>query len=152
MTSFSELSEIIRQWADMTTTRSMQERSHYVKVSGLSMPQFGILMHLYSRSNCGISDIGERMDISAPAASQMVDRLVQHGLVERTEDPHDRRAKMLTLTPKGRELIETGLTARTRWVNELAASLPPEAYEAVASTLTMLTEMVRRLDQSEIKK
>jgi DNA-binding MarR family transcriptional regulator len=152
MTSLSELSEIIRQWADMTTTRSMQERSHYVKVSGLSMPQFGMLMYLYSRSTCGISDIGERMDISAPAASQMVDRLVQHGLVERTEDPHDRRAKMLALTPKGRELIEIGIVERTRWVNELAASLPPEVYEAVGSALTMLTEKVRRLEQSELKK
>jgi DNA-binding MarR family transcriptional regulator len=151
MTSFSELSEIIRQWADMTTTRSMQERSHYVKVSGLSMPQFGILMYLYSRSDCGISDIGERMDISAPAASQMVDRLVQHGLVERTEDPNDRRARQLTLTPKGRELIEAGLTARTHWVDDLVRSLAPEDYDEVASTLAKLIEVVQALEQPKVK-
>jgi len=152
MTSSSELTETIRQWMDVITTRSMQERSRFVKATGLSLPQFGILMHLYYWKNCGISHLGEHMDISAPAASQLVERLVQHGLVERTEDPNDRRAKQLTLTPKGRELIETGIVARTRWVDELAASLSPETYDAVASTLAMLTEMVRRLEQSEIKK
>jgi DNA-binding MarR family transcriptional regulator len=152
MTSSSELTETIRQLMDVITTRSMRERSHFVKASGLSMPQFGILMHLYYSTNCGISHLGEYMDISAPAASQIVDRLVQHGLVERTEDPNDRRAKQLTLTPKGRELIETGIVERTRWVDELAASLSTETYDTVASTLAMLTEAVRKLENRENKK
>jgi DNA-binding MarR family transcriptional regulator len=151
MTSSSELSEIIRQWADMTTTRTMQERTRYVKASGLSMPQFGILMHLYSCSTCGISGLGEYMDISAPAASQMVDRLVQHGLVERVEDPNDRRAKQLTLTPKGLELIETGITARTRWVDDLVKSLALEDYDKIASTFGKLTEVVQALEQPKLK-
>ncbi len=151
MPSSPELTEAIRQLIDVITTRSMRERAHFVKASGLSMPQFGILMHLYYSNNCGISHLGEHMDISAPAASQLVDRLVQHGLVERTEDPNDRRAKQLTLTPKGRELIETGLTARTRWVDELVRSLKPEDYDQVAATLSKLTEAVRELEQSKVK-
>ena len=151
MPSSLELTETIRQLIDVITTRSMRERSHFVKASGLSMPQFGILMHLYYSNNCGISLLGEHMDISAPAASQLVDRLVQHGLVERTEDPNDRRAKQLTLTPKGRELIETGLTARTRWVDELVMSLKPEDYDQVAAVLSKLTEAVRDLEQSKVK-
>ena len=151
MPSSPELTETIRQLIDVITTRSMRERAHFVKASGLSMPQFGILMHLYYSNNCGISHLGEHMDISAPAASQLVDRLVQHGLVERTEDPNDRRAKQLTLTPKGRELIETGLTARTRWVDELVRSLKPEDYDQVAATLSKLTEAVRELEQSKVK-
>jgi DNA-binding MarR family transcriptional regulator len=151
MPSSPELTEAIRQLMDVITTRSMRERSHFVKASGLSMPQFGILMHLYYSNNCGISHLGEHMDISAPAASQLVDRLVQHGLVERTEDPNDRRAKQLALTPKGRELIETGLTARTRWVDELVRSLKPEDYDQVAATLSKLTEAVRDLEQSRVK-
>jgi DNA-binding MarR family transcriptional regulator len=152
MTSSSELTEKIRQLVDVITTRTMRERSQYVKATGLSMPQFGILMYLYHSSNCGISHLGEYMDISAPAASQLVDRLVQHGLVERTEDPNDRRAKQLALTPKGRELIETGIVARTRWVDELAKVLTPEDYDVVASTLVKLTEAFHGLEQSEIKK
>jgi DNA-binding MarR family transcriptional regulator len=152
MTSSSELTETLRQWMDLSTTRSMREWSHFVKTTGLSMPQFGILMHLHYHRNCGLSQISERMDISAAAASQLVDRLVQHGLVERTEDQSDRRAKQLTLTPKGHELIKTGIAERSRWVDELAASLTPDDYAGVASTLALLTEAVRKLENRENKK
>lgn len=151
MTSPSELTQTIRQLIDVITTRSMQERSRFVKASGLSMPQFGILMYLFYSNKCGISHLGEYMDISAPAASQLVDRLVQHGLVERTEDPHDRRAKQLALTPKGRELIEKGSSARTRWVDDLVRSLKPEDHDQVTSILSKLTEAVQNLEQLKVK-
>jgi len=151
MASSSELTDTIRKLMEVITTRSTQERANYVKSTGLSMPQFGILMHLYYRHNCGISHLGEHMDISPAAASQLVDRLVQHGLLERTEDPNDRRAKMLALTPKGRELIETGIVARTRWVDELVKSLAPDDYDEVASTLTKLTQAVKDIEQPQPK-
>jgi DNA-binding MarR family transcriptional regulator len=151
MTSSSELTETIRQLMEVITTRSMQERANFVKSAGLSMAQFGILMHLHYRHNCGISHLGEHMDISAAAASQLVDRLFQHGLLERTEDPNDRRAKVLALTPKGRELIEKSLIARTRWVDELVGAINPEDYDEVAVTLTKLTQAVREIEQPEIK-
>jgi DNA-binding MarR family transcriptional regulator len=144
------LTETIRQAMDVFTTRSMHEWSRYVKTTGLSMPQFGILMHLYYRHSCGISHLSDHLDVSAPAASQLVDRLVQHGLLERVEDPHDRRAKQLTLTPKGRTLIETGIVERTRWVDELVQSLAPGEYEEMASALAALTEAVRRLEQTRV--
>jgi DNA-binding MarR family transcriptional regulator len=150
MTSPNELTETLRQAMDVFTARSMHEWSRYVKATGLSMPQFGILMHLYYRHSCGISHLSGHLDVSAPAASQLVDRLVQHGLLERTEDPNDRRAKVLALTSKGRELIETGIVARTRWVDELIQSLPPEEYDEVASALSALTDAVRRLEETKV--
>jgi DNA-binding MarR family transcriptional regulator len=151
MTSSVELTETIRRFMEVITTRSMQERANYVKSSGLSMAQFGILMHLYYRHNCGISHLGEHMDISAAAASQLVDRLVQHGLLERTEDPNDRRAKMLALTPKSLELIETSLVARTRWVDELVVAINPDDYAEVETTLSKLTQAVRDIEQPQTK-
>ncbi len=150
MTSYLELTETIRQAMDAFTTHSMHAWSIYVKTTGLSMPQFGILMHLHYRANCGISHLGEHMDISAAAASQLVDRLVHSGLVERTEDPNDRRAKQLTLTPTGRARIETGIVERTRWADALAASFSPENYDEAASILGIMTEAVRRLEQDQV--
>ncbi len=87
------------------------------------MPQFMILMHTHYREPCGITDLSEKMDISTAAASQLVDKLVQAGLLVRAEDPHDRRAKLVALTPKGRQLIEQGIQERYRWVEQLEANL-----------------------------
>ena len=147
-----QLTEILRQWVDVLSTRSMHAWTRYVKASGLSMPQFGILMNLNYRHTCGVSDIGERMDISAAAASQLVEKLVQGGLVERTEDPTDRRAKLLTLTDKGHNLIESGLEARSIWVDEFIAELSPEEYETVAAALASLTRAAKRLEFNRTEK
>jgi len=73
------------------------------------MPQFSVMMQLHHRGNCAIGDISERFDITNAAASQLVDKLVQSGFIKREEDPQDRRAKMLNLTDKGKDLIQRGI-------------------------------------------
>lgn len=130
---------------------SMRERAHFAKTTGLSMPQFGILMQLHYRRDCGVSDLSERFDITNAAASQLVDKLVQSGLIQREEDPSDRRAKLLNLTEKGRELIQQGMEERYRWVDQLAAKLTPEERSRVAEALEIMTQTARELDSEPIQ-
>ena len=149
MTSSAQLAQIIRQFMDVTMHRSWRERSRFARSSGLSMPQFGILMHLHSCSNCGISDIGEHFDITTPAASQLVDKLVQGGLIERVEDPTDRRVRQITLSPKGKAIIERGLSDRYRWVEGLVTRLDAKEREKVTDGLMLLAEAAQKLDQTQ---
>ena len=88
--------------------RSMRGWSHFAKSTGLSMPQFSILMQLHHKGPCGMSEISERFDITAAAASQLVDKLVQAGYLERAEDPNDRRAKLLNLQRQRRRTDRAG--------------------------------------------
>ena len=89
--------------------RSMRGWGLFAKSTGLSMPQFSVMMQLHHRGNCAIGDISERFDITNAAASQLVDKLVQSGFIKREEDPQDGRAKMLNLTDKGKDLIQRGI-------------------------------------------
>src|SRR5829696_9442802 len=93
------ISQSLREWMDVFMHRSMRGWNQFAKSTGLSMPQFSILMQLHHKGSCGMSQISERFDVSAAAASQLVDKLVQAGYIERTEDPNDRRAKLLDLSP-----------------------------------------------------
>lgn len=52
-----------------------------------------------------IKDIAEAMEMSSSAATQLVNVLVQAGLVIRQEDPKDRRSVQLELSPKGKKHI-----------------------------------------------
>jgi len=146
MTDIDQLTGIIRQWAEVFTAHSMHAWTRYVRASGLSMSQFGILMRLHYQHSCGVSEISEQMDVSAAAASQLVDKLVQGGLLERAEDPSDRRAKLLTLSARGLALIESGIEARSSWADELVAALNPGEYETVAAALSALTRAASRLE------
>lgn len=131
--------------------RSWRSWNHLAKSSGLSMPQFGILMQVHHRGNCAIGDISEHFDITSAAASQLVEKLVQGGLIQREEDPQDRRAKMLNLTDKGRKFIQQGIQERRRWVDELAAKLTAEDRAKVAEALHIMTEAARELEESAIQ-
>jgi DNA-binding MarR family transcriptional regulator len=149
MNSSDELVEISRRWMDIAMHRSMRDRTHFAKAKGLSMTQFGLLMQLHYRGNCGVSDISERFEITNPAASQLVDKLVQGSLVERAEDPNDRRAKQIQLSAKGRAMIEKSIGERYRWVDQLVASLQPKDREKIAEGLTILTEAAAKLEQTQ---
>jgi DNA-binding MarR family transcriptional regulator len=147
MSKSDPFTQAVRSWVDISTHRSMRGWSHHAKATGLSMPQFSIMMQLYYRGACGISEISERFEITNAAASQHVDNLVQAGLIERTEDPRDRRVKHIQLSAKGKALIEKGMNERYRWVDALAKNLSEKDRERTAEALIILTEAARKLDQ-----
>ena len=130
---------------DVFMHRSMRGWMHFAKSTGLSMPQFSIMMQLHHRGPCGMSEISERFDISNAAASQLVEKLVQSEHIERAEDPSDRRAKVLQLTPNGKDLIEAGFKERYKWMDELVSNLKAEEREKVVEALTILTEAARNM-------
>src|SRR5512142_1668664 len=132
--------QVLHSWADICAHHSMRGWAHHARATGLSMPQFSILMQLYHRGDCGISDISDRFEISHAAASQHVENLVQAGLIGRTEDPHDRRARHIQLSEKGRALIQDGFGARYAWVDQLARAIDPQDQQKVADALAILSE------------
>jgi DNA-binding MarR family transcriptional regulator len=149
MTDANEITLALREWVEASTQQSMQERMRYVKATGLSMPQFGVLMHLFHGGGCAVSDIGKHMSTSNAAASQLIDGLVEKGLIERAENPADRRAKQITLSKTGRTLLESGIRQRYHWVDDLAASLSSEEQETVSEALPVLISAFRRLATSK---
>ena len=52
-----------------------------------------------------IGQLAEALGSGKPAASILVERLVQQGSVERAEDPLDRRRTIARVTPQGEELV-----------------------------------------------
>lgn len=125
---------------------SMHNWGRFAKSTGLSMPQFSILMQLHHSSNCAIGDISDRFDITNAAASQLVDKLVQNGLIQREEDPHDRRAKRLNLTPRGKQLIQQGIEERYRWVDQLSIRLTEQERAKVTEALNIMTEAAKEME------
>jgi DNA-binding MarR family transcriptional regulator len=129
---------------DVLMNQSMRGWTDYVKNIGLSMPQFSILMQLHYCGSYSISEISDHFGVSVPAASQLVEKLVQAGYLERAEDPHDRRARLLPLSSKGKKLIEQGFKGRYHWLDELITGLDIEEREKVVQALKMLTERTKQ--------
>ena len=151
MSKSVQFNQSIRSWMDIFMNRSMRGWGRFAKSTGLSMPQFGLLMQMHHKGACGMSAVSERFDITPAAASQLVDKLVQNGFIKREEDPQDRRAKLLNLTDKGRELIQQGIEERYRWVEELGERLTGEERVKVTEALNIMTRAAQELEAEQVQ-
>jgi DNA-binding MarR family transcriptional regulator len=115
-----------------------------MKQHGLSTPQIHALMYIFHSGECQISDIGSLADVSNAAASQLVERLVQQGLVDRREDPKNRRNKQVMLSEKGRNLIHNSVM-ENQFLMEIVASLTPEQRQVVHDAFMLLAQTGRQI-------
>jgi DNA-binding MarR family transcriptional regulator len=110
------------------------------------MSQIGALFRIHHRGDSAVSGIGEELGISNAAASQMLDRLVQQGLILRSENPSDRRMKQIVLTDKGRQVLQESIAARQGWFVTLSETLSDSEQEQVIRALNILIEKASQLE------
>jgi DNA-binding MarR family transcriptional regulator len=75
----------------------------------------------------------------------MVDLLVRRRLVTRLEDPVDRRAVLISLTPAGREALAAKLREYDERRRQIAAALEPDEQRAAADLLRRLAGVIEEL-------
>ena len=109
----------------------------------LSMAQLKTLMTLYNGGAASIGQIAECLNIGQPTASHLVDRLVQTQLVQRTEDPLDRRRTLAQLSPGGEELAERINQVRFGTMRRWLAQLDDAMLTALLQALRALADVAR---------
>jgi len=71
--------------------------------AGLSLAKFGVLSELVrANESLTLSELASRLSCVRSNMTQLIDRLEADGLVERVDDPADRRTVRAALTPNGR--------------------------------------------------
>ena len=83
--------------------RAFDERARGI---GVTRPQWQMLIMLKRHEGSNQGSLAELLDTEPITLCRMVDRLQDADLVERRQDPSDRRAWRLFLTDKARRLIE----------------------------------------------
>ena len=109
---------------------------------GLSFVQFKAMMELSASGSDDpyLQELAESLGASMPSLSRAVDGLVRKGLVDRTEDPDDRRRRRVALTESGREITDRFFHSRAAGVIEFASGLTAEQRENLDAAIgTLLT-------------
>lgn len=140
----------LHEWIEVSTRRSMRDFLRYARESKLSMSNLGAIFYIHRFGTCGVKEIGEHLGVTSAAVSQMLDRLVEQGLIGRSEDADDRRVKRIELTKRGQEVFEEGLKARGSWIDFVADQLSQEEKETISTSLGILISKVRQLDQGAV--
>jgi DNA-binding MarR family transcriptional regulator len=113
--------------------------------SGLTLPQIVVLHILRHEGSQSVGFLGTALRLSPSATSHLVDRLYEQKLVQRTEDPVDRRQKVVAITPKGQKLTDRLADMRAA---ELATAigdhLDPELQTELLRILETVMNALRR--------
>lgn len=78
----------------------------------VTQPQLRVLVMISTRGQINVSTVAEALGVHPSNATRTCDALVRAGLVRRREAPDDRRHVSLTLTAKGKRLVERVLQQR----------------------------------------
>lgn len=90
-----------------------------------------------------IGRLAEIVGVSPPAATQLVDRLAEHGIVERRHDPKDRRIVLVDYTPGERELAQRIMENRRKPLRRVVDNLTDDEARAFLKGLQLLADSFR---------
>lgn len=110
----------------------------------LTILQFGALLLLEDGQERTVGALSEQIGRSMSATSRMVEQLVKRALLRRQEDPSDRRARRVTISPAGRKFITTMMRRRAEAELRLMASLTAEEQRTVVRAMELLAGAARR--------
>jgi DNA-binding MarR family transcriptional regulator len=102
--------------------------------------QFQVLAALRRRDPLPMTagELARAAILTSGAMTAVLDRLEDQGLIRRDTDAEDRRARRVTITEKGRNLINRALEQRLAQHRALNAALTPEEREVLSDTLRKL--------------
>jgi DNA-binding MarR family transcriptional regulator len=104
----------------------------------ITMPQAKVLYLLGAAGELHMSELVTRLGVSLSTVSGLVDRIVDHGLATRRDDPADRRQVVVGLTPAGRAFIDNFRELNARQMRELVSVLDDEELDLVRRALAAL--------------
>lgn len=117
---------------------------HRAKERGTTRAQWIVLFRLRQQEGLSQVDLAEVLELQPISLVRLLDRLVEHGLLERRHDPKDRRANRLFLTEKGRQLVDDLDGLRDAIATDV---LQPISEEAIKSSLAALREIKDRIKE-----
>jgi MarR family transcriptional regulator, 2-MHQ and catechol-resistance regulon repressor len=90
---------------------------------GLGLSDFGVLEILLHKGPLPVNTIGPIVNLTPGSISIAVDRLVAKGLVSRVESREDRRVRIVALTPRGKDLIQSAFRKHSGQMNRVFSEL-----------------------------
>ena len=123
-------------WAERRVVEATLTRPE-ARAGNLTLAQFSALQQLCLGST-RLTELGIRLGLTKQAVGQIVDTLEQKGLVRRTPDPTDGRAKIIGYTKQGFALIDRLIDATLAAERDIARAIGPRDLATLKATLARI--------------
>ena len=113
--------------------------------TGIDDTDFRILEALLNKGPLPVNRIGPKVYLTPGSISVAIDRLLDRGLVSRVESPEDRRARIVSLTPKGKRLIVPVFRKHAGEIKKVFADASPKELRALETILKKIGKRAESL-------
>jgi MarR family transcriptional regulator for hemolysin len=134
-----EIAFTIMDVARMLKTLADQRARQY----GMTRAQWAVLFRLDRSEGLKQSELAEILDLQPITLTRLLDTLAGNGLIERRDDPNDRRANRLFLTPAARPLLERVTELGEKMMETVLAGLDDKATGGMLRNLELVKENLR---------
>jgi len=101
---------------------------------GLSSARWQVL-GVVEHGPAPVAHVARSMGLARQSVQQTADALKRDGLIEYRENPHHRRAKLMCLTPAGREALDYVQARLAEWSTRIQNELDPDGLETALALL-----------------
>lgn len=101
----------------------LRHENNYLTRGVITPPQFWALGRLSKQKTCQMHDLAALMNLKFSSATGLVDRMVKQGLVKRDRSKSDRRAVLVTITPKGGKIFQQICVQKRKGIIKLFSRL-----------------------------
>jgi len=123
---------------DLLQRRLMPLHAPEFTTLDITMSQAKLLYVLMAGGEMSLSQTAQHLGVAVSTASGAVDHLVALGLLERSDDPANRRQIRVSVSPDGRRVLEQMREFGTRQLMELAASLSDDELAVIEHAAVIL--------------
>jgi DNA-binding MarR family transcriptional regulator len=106
----------------------------------VTVPQLRVVMMIATRGAMNLVAVAAGLGVSSPNASRICDRLLKAGMLDRTEDPQDRRHIALTLTSDGEALVEQLIRRRRTAVRKILRGMPAQERDGLETVMNAFAD------------
>ena len=111
----------------------------------LPLNQFGVLCVLMDTQGLTITDINRQLNISKQQMTNIIDKLVSAGYVSKEPDPVDRRRLVITISRKGKKLLEDHMEQFRQRFESHAQNLTRDERQELATILRRYYELINKM-------
>ncbi|MGH9296863.1 MAG: MarR family winged helix-turn-helix transcriptional regulator [Acidimicrobiales bacterium] len=108
------------------------------ELNAVTIHQMAVLGVLRDHDSVSMRDLSKQLEVSESASTAVIDRLVRQELVVRKSDPDDRRVVRLSLSGKGRQLLDKVHRAASKKTSTLLAALSDHQLVQLVNILETL--------------
>ena len=137
-----KLADVLDGFGEAMSRLMVDQLQKHLAELDLTLPQVQVLRILHREGTVPTGKLAQCLKISAPATTQLTDRLLRKGLIERKSSEDDRRAVLVALSGNGQSLIDKFRERRNAIFGAALSSLSEaEQAEVVSSLQKVITAL-----------